>query len=47
MSGDQSALRQMIRLRGFRLMTNIMYDYEKDLEIFMLVCPFTRCDELE
>jgi hypothetical protein len=38
MSEDQSALRQMMRLRGFSLMTNIMDDYEKDLEILMLVC---------
>ena len=29
-------------------MTNIMDDYEKDLEILMLVRPFTTpCDELE
>ena len=41
MSEDQSALRQMMRLRGFSLMTNIMDDYEKDLEILMLVRPFT------
>ena len=40
MSEDQSALRQMMRLRGFSLMTNIMDDYEKDLEILMLVRPF-------
>jgi hypothetical protein len=26
-----------MRLRGFSLMTNIMDDYEKDLEILMLV----------
>ncbi|KAI0248399.1 hypothetical protein BJV78DRAFT_1379249 [Lactifluus subvellereus] len=36
MSEDLSALRQMMRLRGFSLMTNIMDDYEKDLEILML-----------
>ena len=41
MSEDQSALRQMMRLRGFSLMTNIMDDYEKDLEILMLVRPLT------
>lgn len=35
-SEDESALRQMMRLRGFSLMTNIMDDYEKDLEILML-----------
>lgn len=29
----------MMRLRGFSLMTNIMDDYEKDLEILMLVRP--------
>ena len=28
----------MMRLRGFSLMTNIMDDYEKDLEVLMLVC---------
>jgi hypothetical protein len=38
MSEDESALRQMMRLRGFSLMTNIMDDYEKDLEVLMLVC---------
>jgi hypothetical protein len=37
MSEELSALRQMMRLRGFSLMTNIMDDYEKDLEILMLV----------
>jgi hypothetical protein len=31
----------MMRLRGFSLMTNIMDDYEKDLEILMLVRPLT------
>ncbi|KAN0141834.1 hypothetical protein V8E53_000296 [Lactarius tabidus] len=36
MSEDESALRQMMRLRGFSLMTNIMDDYEKDLEVLML-----------
>ncbi|KAH9969992.1 hypothetical protein BGW80DRAFT_1176844 [Lactifluus volemus] len=36
MSEDPSALRQMMRLRGFSLMTNVMDDYEKDLEILML-----------
>ena len=40
MSEDESALRQMMRLRGFSLMTNIMDDYEKDLEVLMLVCVF-------
>ncbi|KAF8487427.1 hypothetical protein DFH94DRAFT_841759 [Russula ochroleuca] len=30
---EESTLPQMIRLRGFSLMTNIMGDYEKDLEI--------------
>lgn len=44
MSEDQPALRQMMRLRGFSLMTNIMDDYEKDLEILMLVRPLTLHD---
>jgi hypothetical protein len=45
---EESTLPQMIRLRGFSLMTNIMGDYEKDLEILTPVCPFTTlCDEFE
>jgi [histone H3]-lysine36 N-trimethyltransferase len=42
MSEDPSALRQMMRLRGFSLMTNVMDDYEKDLEILMLVRSYTN-----
>lgn len=34
---DQSALRQVMRLRGFSLMTNILEDYEKDIDIITLV----------
>ncbi|KZP33283.1 SET domain-containing protein [Athelia psychrophila] len=33
---DQSALRQLMRLRGFSLMTNILDDYVKDGEIITL-----------
>jgi hypothetical protein len=47
MSEDQSALRQMMRLRGFSLMTNIMDDYEKDLEIGMLVRPLRNRPEIQ
>lgn len=34
---DQSPLRQLMRLRGFSLMTNILDDYVKDLEIIQVV----------
>lgn len=34
---DHSALRQLMRLRGFSLMTNILDDYAKDVEITALV----------
>ncbi|KAF7978203.1 hypothetical protein HWV62_1426 [Athelia sp. TMB] len=33
---DQAALRQLMRLRGFSLMTNILDDYAKDWEIITL-----------
>ena len=35
----------MMRLRGFSLMMNIMDDYEKDLEILMLVRSQITCDD--
>ncbi|KAA1474184.1 SET domain-containing protein [Dentipellis sp. KUC8613] len=35
-SEDESALRQLMRLRGFSLMTNVMDDYEDDNEIRLL-----------
>jgi [histone H3]-lysine36 N-trimethyltransferase len=34
---DQAALRQLMRLRGFSLMTNILDDYVKELDIISLV----------
>ncbi|EMD35141.1 hypothetical protein CERSUDRAFT_54162 [Gelatoporia subvermispora B] len=37
MTEDQAALRQLMRLRGFSLMTNILEDYDNDLEITTLV----------
>ncbi|KAI0063379.1 hypothetical protein BV25DRAFT_424390 [Artomyces pyxidatus] len=36
MTEDQSPLRQMMRLRGFSLMTNVMDDYSRDTEILLL-----------
>jgi hypothetical protein len=37
MTEDQAALRQLMRLRGFSLMTNILDDYAKELDIISLV----------
>lgn len=34
---NDAALRQIMRLRGFSLMTNILQDYAKDLEVTILV----------
>jgi len=36
MTEDQAALRQLMRLRGFSLMTNILDDYTKELDIISL-----------
>ncbi|OCH90860.1 SET domain-containing protein [Obba rivulosa] len=36
MTEDQAALRQLMRLRGFSVMTNILEDYARDLEITTL-----------
>ncbi|THG94132.1 hypothetical protein EW026_g7278 [Hermanssonia centrifuga] len=40
---DQSALRQIMRLRGFSVMTNILEDYAKDIEtcVLALECMMT------
>ena len=35
---NDAALRQIMRLRGFSLMTNILQDYAKDVEVTILVC---------
>ena len=35
---DASALRQIMRLRGYSLMTNVLEDYESDLEMITSVC---------
>ena len=37
MTDDQAALRQVMRLRGFSVMTNIMEDYATDPEVCALV----------
>ncbi|TFK88803.1 hypothetical protein K466DRAFT_585207 [Polyporus arcularius HHB13444] len=36
LTGDLSALRQIMRLRGFSVMTNILEDYHEDVEIMTL-----------
>jgi hypothetical protein len=35
---NEAALRQIMRLRGFSLMTNILQDHAKDVEVTILVC---------
>ena len=37
MSEEQPVFRQLMRLRGFSLMTNVMDDYRDDAEILLLV----------
>ena len=37
MTEDQAALRQLMRLRGFSLMKNVLDDYEQDFEIQIMV----------
>jgi len=37
MTDDQAALRQIMRLRGYSLMTNVLEDYSSDLEMLTLV----------
>ena len=37
MTEDLAALRQIMRLRGFSLMTNVLEDYSQDVEIQTLV----------
>ena len=34
---DQTALRQIMRLRGFSIMTNVLEDYAADVEICSIV----------
>ena len=34
---DQTALRQIMRLRGFSIMTNVLEDYATDVEICSIV----------
>ena len=36
---DQTALRQIMRLRGFSIMTNVLEDYAADVEICSIVRP--------
>ncbi len=46
---DQAALRQIMRLRGYSLMTNVLEDYAGDMELVSLVClkcTSTGCDIL-
>ena len=35
---DQAALRQIMRLRGYSLMTNVLEDHIVDIELITLVC---------
>lgn len=37
MTEDQAALRQIMRLRGYSLMTNVLEDYATDMELITLV----------
>lgn len=39
---DLAALRQIMRLRGFSVMTNILEDYNQDIEIQTLVSGYER-----
>lgn len=39
---DLAALRQIMRLRGFSVMTNILEDYPQDIEIQTLVSERER-----
>lgn len=38
---DQAALRQIMRLRGFSLMTNVLEDHKNDIELINLVSLVT------
>ena len=40
MSEDEAALRQLMRLRGFSLMKNVLDDYDQDFEIQIMVRHF-------
>lgn len=46
MTQEPAALRQVMRLRGFSLMKNILEDYKKDLDIIGLVSVFVRALKL-
>ena len=37
---DQAALRQIMRLRGYSLMTNVLEDYDTDIELITLVSHY-------
>jgi hypothetical protein len=37
---DDSALREVMRVRGYSIMKNILEDYSTDSEILVLVGPF-------
>ncbi|KAH9476999.1 Histone-lysine N-methyltransferase, H3 lysine-36 specific [Psilocybe cubensis] len=44
MTEDQAALRQIMRLRGYSLMTNVLEDHSEDMELITLVCsPALEC----
>ena len=38
MTEDQAALRQIMRLRGYSLMSNLLEEYSNDIELILLVC---------
>jgi len=42
MTEDQPALRQLMRLRGFSVMTNILEDYSADVEVSVSVSTSRR-----
>lgn len=46
MTQDETALRQVMRLRGYSLMKNILEDYKEDIETLVLVwlCEFLPVD---
>ena len=40
MTEDEAALRQLMRLRGFSLMKNVLDEYDQDFEIQVMVREF-------
>ena len=42
MSDDLAVFRELMRLRGFSLMTNLMNDYKEDDEVLLLVRVSSR-----